>query len=82
MKVNKKTAKFTIMKKSLFLALFMLVSATFTFAQPSCVQDIWQTLNNEQYIKAQKLMESCMVGNEGSAITWLVKGNVYLKLYD
>lgn len=82
MKVNKKTAKFTIMKKSLFLALFMLVSATFTFAQPSCIQDIWQTLNNEQYIKAQKLMESCMVGNEGSAITWLVKGNVYLKLYD
>lgn len=70
------------MKKSLFLALFMLASATFSFAQPSCVQDIWQTLNNGQFIKAQKLMETCIVGNEGSAITWLVKGNVYLKLYD
>lgn len=70
------------MKKIFLLALVMLASATLSFAQPSCVNDIWQTLNNEQYIKAKKLMDACIVGNEESAITWLVMGNVYLKLYD
>lgn len=62
----------------LFVALF---ASTTIFAQ-SCLEDVWQCLRQNQAPKAKKFLENCMAANPESADLWLMKGNVYVKLYD
>ncbi len=68
------------MKKLMFLMIGLMMSSTL-FSQ-SCLDDVWQCLRNNQAPKARKFIEECMAANPDNAQVWLMKGNVYVNLYN
>lgn len=68
------------MKKLFVLVAVLFVSSTM-FAQ-TCVEDAWQCLRQNQAPKAKKFIETCMEAYPDNAQVWLMKANVYVKLYD
>lgn len=67
--------------KKLMLILLGIFLSTSLFGQ-SCLDDVWQCLKNEQAPKAKKFLEECMKSNPDNAQVWLMKGNVYYRLYE
>ncbi|MBR4136382.1 MAG: hypothetical protein IKU03_08245 [Bacteroidales bacterium] len=67
--------------KKLMLILLGIALSTSMFGQ-SCLDDVWQCLRNEQAPKAKKFLDECMKSNPESAQVWLMKGNVYYRLYE
>ncbi|MEG2071154.1 MAG: hypothetical protein RR034_07260, partial [Bacteroidales bacterium] len=68
------------MRKFWILTVLACVMSTGIFAQ-ICLDDVWMCLKNNQAGKAKKLVDECMIGNEANAEAWLMKGNVYLQIY-
>ncbi|MBQ6070452.1 MAG: hypothetical protein IKQ75_03345 [Bacteroidales bacterium] len=68
------------MKKLTFLLVGLMISTTL-FSQ-SCLDDVWQCLRNNQAPKAKKFIEECMAAYPDNAQVWLMKGNVYVNLYN
>ncbi|MCR4964879.1 MAG: hypothetical protein K6A41_04410 [Bacteroidales bacterium] len=68
------------MKKLMLIVLGVFLSAS-VFGQ-SCLDDVWQCLRNGQPPKAKKFLEECMKSNPESAQVWLMKGNVYYRLWE
>lgn len=68
------------MKKLTFLLVGLMISTTL-FSQ-SCLDDVWQCLRNNQAPKAKKFIEECLASNPENAQVWLMKGNVYVNLYN
>ncbi len=68
------------MKKLTLLFAALMVSVT-VFAQ-TCVDDAWQCLRQNQAPKAKKFIEECLAANPDNAQVWLMRGNVYINLYN
>jgi len=68
------------MKKLMLIAMGLMLS-TSAFSQ-SCLDDVWQCLRQNQAPKAKKFLESCMAANPDNAQAWLMKGNVYINLFN
>ena len=68
------------MKKLTLLFAALMVSLT-VFAQ-TCVDDAWQCLRQNQAPKAKKFIEECLAANPDNAQVWLMRGNVYINLYN
>lgn len=68
------------MKKITLLLAALMVSVT-VFAQ-TCVDDAWQCLRQNQAPKAKKFIEECLAANPDNAQVWLMRGNVYINLYN
>jgi len=72
------------MKKTfLFVILIFFVSFLLN-AQPKCVDDVKYALVIQKEVpRARKIMEEeCFPGNESNADVWLVRGNVFIQLYE
>ncbi len=67
--------------KKLTVLLAALLMGTTMFAQ-TCVDDAWQCLRQNQAPKAKKFIESCLEAYPDNAQVWLMKANVFMKLYD
>lgn len=67
--------------KKLMLIVLGIALSTSLFGQ-SCLDDVWQCLRNGQPPKAKKFLEECMKSNPDNAQVWLMKGNVYYRLYE
>ncbi len=67
--------------KKLMLVILGLALGTSLFAQ-SCLDDVWQALRNGQAPKAKKFLDECMKSYPDNAQVWLMKGNVYYRLYE
>jgi tetratricopeptide (TPR) repeat protein len=72
------------MKKTFLFVISIFLSSYLLNAQPSCLKDVTYSLVSLKEVpKARKLMEEqCFPGNESSADVWLVRGNVFIQLYD
>ena len=67
--------------KKLMLIVLGIALSTSLFGQ-SCLDDVWQCLRNGQPPKAKKFLEECMKNYPDNAQVWLMKGNVYYRLYE
>lgn len=67
--------------KKLMLTLIGLFVSTTLFSQ-TCIIDAWQCLQNNQAPKAKNFIETCLQNNPDNADVWLMRGNVYLQLYN
>ena len=72
------------MKKSFLFAILILFANQLLFAQPACAKEVAYTIASlKQVPKARKIMEEeCFPGNESNAYVWLVRGNVFIQLFD
>ncbi|MCL1850762.1 MAG: hypothetical protein FWF70_05090 [Bacteroidetes bacterium] len=72
------------MKKTFLFVTFLCFTSYLLIAQPACLKDVTYSLVSLKEVpKARKLMEeNCFPGNESSADVWLVRGNVFIQLYD
>jgi tetratricopeptide (TPR) repeat protein len=71
------------MKKKLILTVLTLFIAPIMWAQtPVCVTDAWTYLRNEKPFAAKKKIDDCLPGNMQNADVWLMRGNVYFRLYE
>jgi tetratricopeptide (TPR) repeat protein len=71
------------MKKNLILTVLALFIAPIMWAQtPVCITDAWTYLRNNSPIPAKKKIDECLPGNKQNADVWLMRGNVYFRLYE
>ncbi|MDR2980459.1 MAG: hypothetical protein LBV02_08510 [Bacteroidales bacterium] len=67
------------MKKLFLVSLIGLMSMTALLAQPSCVKDVWFTVQNGQIGKAKLQIDKCYAQYPEDADVLLMRGNVYLR---
>jgi len=71
------------MKKSFIIVILLILSGHFLQSQPSCLQDVkYALVSLKEVVRAKKFMDECFTGNESSADVWLVRGNVYIQMYE
>jgi len=71
------------MKKKLILTILAIFATQVIWAQtPVCVTDAWTYLRNGSPIPAKKKIDECFPGNRQNADVWLMRGNVYFRLYE
>ena len=72
------------MKKTFLFVILLFFANYLLMAQPACLKDItYSLLSLKEVPKARKMMEEeCFPGNESSADIWLVRGNVFIQLYE
>ena len=71
------------MRKNLILTILALFMAQIAWAQtPVCVTDAWSYLRNDSPVPAKKKIDDCLPANKQNADVWLMRGNVYFRLYE